>query len=134
MFASTLRKTFVFLGLATYSAAALTTTSNSTHYTISNSRFSVAVAKSNGHVVDANLDGQDLLGPLSGNSGKGPYLDCSCTPEGFWTPGAEPALVNGTDSTGTPYVGVIMTDTYETGTFSADLCRRGNMWAGPSYR
>ncbi|KAL4993983.1 galactose mutarotase-like domain-containing protein [Aspergillus recurvatus] len=114
MFPASLRKTLVFLGLATYSTAALTTTSNSTHYTISNSRFSVAVAKSNGQVVDANLDGQDLLGPLSGNSGKGPYLDCSCTPDGFWTPGAEPTLVNGTDSSGTPYVGIVMTDTYET--------------------
>ncbi|KAL4911415.1 hypothetical protein BDW74DRAFT_8124 [Aspergillus multicolor] len=113
MFAPTLRKTLLFLGLATSSTAALTTTTNTTHIKISNTRLSIAVSRSNGHVVDANLDGQDLLGPLSGSSGQGPYLDCSCTPDGFWTPGAEPTIVNGTDSTGTPYVGIIMDDTYE---------------------
>ncbi|OLN87140.1 putative rhamnogalacturonate lyase C 6 [Colletotrichum chlorophyti] len=60
------------------------------------------------------LDGEDLLGPLNGNRGKGPYLDCSCTPPGFWTPGgtAELQLVTGTDSTGTPYGGLIMSDKF----------------------
>ncbi|KAL4789073.1 galactose mutarotase-like domain-containing protein [Aspergillus venezuelensis] len=95
-------------------AAALTTTENSTHFSLSNERFSVALSKSSGHIEDVTLDGQDLLGPVNGNTGKGPYLDCSCTPEGFWTPGSEAQLdlVNGSDSTGTPYAGIIMTDTY----------------------
>ncbi|KAL4787748.1 galactose mutarotase-like domain-containing protein [Aspergillus varians] len=95
-------------------STALLTTENSTHFTLANDRFIVALEKSSGQVVDINLDGQDLLGPVSGNTGKGPYLDCSCTPDGFWTPGgtAQLDLVNGTDSTGTPYGGVIMSDTY----------------------
>ncbi|KAL4864029.1 hypothetical protein BDV12DRAFT_201531 [Aspergillus spectabilis] len=114
MFLSPHKKALAFfLGLATSSTALLTTTENSTHYSIENDHLVIGVAKTNGHVVDIRLDGQDLLGPLNGNSGKGPYLDCSCVPSGFWTPGSGPQLVNGTDSTGTAYVGIIMSDTYE---------------------
>jgi rhamnogalacturonan endolyase len=100
--------------LATPSLAKITASQNTTHYTLSNTRLAVAVAKSNGHIVDLTLDGQDLLGPVSGNTGKGPYLDCSCIPSGFWTPGgtAELTLLNGTDSSGTGYAGIIMSDTY----------------------
>ncbi|KAI9154966.1 rhamnogalacturonate lyase c [Paramyrothecium foliicola] len=96
-------------------AAALQTSENATHLTVSNDRFAVALARSSGHIVDATLDGQDLLGPQSGNSGKGPYLDCSCTPAGFWTPGstANLQLITGTDSTGTEYAGLVMSDTYK---------------------
>ncbi|KAL0934674.1 rhamnogalacturonate lyase c [Colletotrichum truncatum] len=105
------------LAIATFfchAAAGLRTGENSTHLMLSNDRLSVVLAKSNGHIIDVTLDGQDLLGPLSGNSGKGPYLDCSCTPSGFWTPGgtAQLQLVNGTDLTGTPYGGIIMSDTF----------------------
>jgi rhamnogalacturonan endolyase len=107
------KKALAFLGLTTFSSALLTTTENSTHYSIENDHLAIGVAKSNGHVVGIRLDGQDLLGPLNGNSGKGPYLDCSCVPSGFWTPGSSPQLVNGTDATGTAYVGIIMSDTYE---------------------
>ncbi|KAL2826148.1 galactose mutarotase-like domain-containing protein [Aspergillus cavernicola] len=105
----------VCLGLASHSVALLRATENSTHLTLANDRFSVALARSNGHIVDATLDGQDLLGPVSGNTGKGPYLDCSCIPSGFWTPGgtANLQLLNGTDSTGTPWAGIIMSDTYK---------------------
>ncbi|KAH6669756.1 rhamnogalacturonate lyase [Plectosphaerella plurivora] len=100
-----------FSGVA---SAVLTTGENATHYTLRNDRLYVAVAKGNGQVVDLSLDSVDLLGPVSGNSGKGPYLDCSCTPAGFWTPGgtARFELVEGVDSTGTPYGGIIMGDTY----------------------
>ncbi|KAF9894931.1 hypothetical protein FE257_004553 [Aspergillus nanangensis] len=115
-----MRNTFtaalVFLtGLASQSMAALKTGENSTHFTLANDRFAVAMAKSNGQIVDVTLDGQDLLGPVNGNSGKGPYLDCSCVPSGFWTPGssAQIELLNGTDSTGTAYGGLVMTDTYK---------------------
>ncbi|KAL4915245.1 galactose mutarotase-like domain-containing protein [Aspergillus aurantiobrunneus] len=107
-------KTLPFLlGLAAH-ASALLTSENATHFTLANDRLAVALEKSRGHIVDVTLDGQDLLGPVDGNRGKGPYLDCSCTPDGFWTPGstAQLKLVNGTDLTGTPYGGVIMTDTY----------------------
>ncbi|WYZ35523.1 hypothetical protein EsH8_X_000170 [Colletotrichum jinshuiense] len=97
-----------------HAVARVTTGENATHFTLSNDRLSVVLARSSGHIVDVILDGQDLLGPLNGNRGKGPYLDCSCTPSGFWTPGgtAELRLVNGTDSTGTPYGGLIMSDTF----------------------
>ncbi|KAF5025733.1 hypothetical protein F66182_2200 [Fusarium sp. NRRL 66182] len=102
-------------GLVSCALADLNTAQNSTHISLSNDRFAVVLAKSNGHIIDATLDGQDLLGPLSGNSGKGPYLDCSCTPSGFWTPGstAQLTLINGTDSTGTSYGGIIMSDTFK---------------------
>ncbi|KAL3476169.1 galactose mutarotase-like domain-containing protein [Aspergillus californicus] len=103
----------IWLGLAA-STLALQTGENSTHLTLSNSRFAIALAKSNGQIIDVTLDGQDLLGPVSGNAGKGPYLDCSCTPSGFWTPGSTASLqlLNGTDSTGTPWGGIIMSDTF----------------------
>lgn len=100
--------------LFSHVAAELTATETSTHYILQNDRLSVAVSKSNGQVVDLSLDTVDMLGPVSGNTGKGPYLDCSCTPSGFWTPGgtARFQLVEGVDSTGTPYGGVIMGDTF----------------------
>ncbi|CRK24812.1 hypothetical protein BN1708_003930 [Verticillium longisporum] len=105
-----LKSAALFAGAAT----ALRAAENATHYTLRNERLYVAVGKSNGQVVDLSLDNVDLLGPVSGNSGKGPYLDCSCIPTGFWTPGgtAKYQLVEGVDSTGTPYGGIIMGDTY----------------------
>ncbi|KAF4974546.1 hypothetical protein FZEAL_8570 [Fusarium zealandicum] len=109
-------KSLVLLaGLTSLGTAGLTSKENSTHLTLSNDRFAVTAAKSSGHIIDATLDGQDLLGPENGNTGKGPYLDCSCVPSGFWTPGstAQLKLVNGTDSTGTEYGGIIMSDTYK---------------------
>lgn len=101
-------------GLGVRAAAALSTAENSTHITLSNDRLKTVLTKSGGQIIDLTLDGQDLLGPVSGNTGKGPYLDCSCTPSGFWTPGgtAQLQLINGTDSTGTEYGGVVMSDTF----------------------
>lgn len=118
-------------GIAGYSTA-LSTAENSTHFTLANDHLTVSLSKSSGHIEDVILDGQDLLGPVSGNTGKGPYLDCSCTPDGFWTPGgsdkAQLDLINGTDSTGTPYAGVAMTDTYSSTnqTLSQYLFLRGS--------
>ncbi|KAK0391136.1 hypothetical protein NLU13_0638 [Sarocladium strictum] len=85
---------------------------NQTHYTLQNSRLHASVSKSTGQIVDLALDNVDLLGPVNGQRGKGPYLDCHCVPEGFWTPGstAQCELVQGVDSTGTAYGGVIMGD------------------------
>ncbi|CAI0646749.1 unnamed protein product [Colletotrichum noveboracense] len=104
----------LILAAASHAAARLTTGENSTHLTLTNDRLSVILTKSSGHITDLTLDGQDLLGPLNGNRGKGPYLDCSCTPSGFWTPGgtASLQLINGTDSTGTPFGGLIMSDKF----------------------
>ncbi|TRX91924.1 hypothetical protein FHL15_007243 [Xylaria flabelliformis] len=97
------------------SVAFLNATETSSQFVLQNDRLYVAVSKSNGQVVDVILDKQDLLGPESGNTGKGPYVDCSCTPSGAWTPGgtAKFQLIKGTDSTGTPYGGVRMSDTYK---------------------
>lgn len=101
--------------LFSQSIALLDAVENATHYLLQNDHLHVAVDKANGQVVDLSLDSQDLLGPVSGNTGKGPYLDCSCIPAGFWQPGstAKFELFKGVDSTGTPYGGVVMGDTYQ---------------------
>ena len=100
--------------LFTRATAVLRAEETSSQYILENDRLHVAVAKNNGQVVEVVLDEQDMLGPVSGNSGKGPYVDCSCVPSGFWTPGgtAKFELYKGTDSTGTPYGGVKMEDRY----------------------
>ncbi|KAJ1338107.1 rhamnogalacturonan endolyase [Microdochium nivale] len=102
--------------LATTTSAFLNATETTTQYILQNDRLHVAVGKNNGQVTSLSLDSQDLLGPVSGNTGKGPYLDCSCTPGGAWTPGSSSArrfeLVKGVDSTGTAYGGIIMGDTF----------------------
>ncbi|EEY19361.1 rhamnogalacturonate lyase [Verticillium alfalfae VaMs.102] len=61
-----LKSAALFVGAAT----ALKAAENATHYTLQNERLYVAVGKSNGQVVDLSLDNVDLLGPVSGNSGK----------------------------------------------------------------
>ncbi|KAI0528094.1 polysaccharide lyase family 4 protein [Xylaria bambusicola] len=107
-------KLLALAALLKASVAFLTATETSSQFLLQNDRLKVAVDKKNGQVVDVVLDREDLLGPVSGNSGKGPYVDCSCIPSGFWTPGstAKYKLIKGTDSTGTPYGGVRMSDTY----------------------
>ncbi|KAH7040580.1 rhamnogalacturonate lyase [Microdochium trichocladiopsis] len=102
--------------LAARTTARLNATETATQYILQNDRLYVAVSKSSGQVTDLELESQDLLGPVSGNTGKGPYLDCSCTPSGAWTPGSSTAkrfqLIEGVDSTGTSYGGIIMGDTF----------------------
>ena len=66
--------------------------------------------KRQGSISVLTLDGQNLLG-----TGTGPYLDCYCTPSGFYTPGSNGAtyeLIKGEDSTGTKYGGIVMGETY----------------------
>jgi rhamnogalacturonan endolyase len=67
--------------------------------------------KENGQMSKVLYDNLDLTG-----SGKGPYVDCTCTPDGSWVPGSSTAvklqLFNDIDSTRTAYGGVVMTDTY----------------------
>ena len=96
-------------------AAALHVAENQTYITLGNDRLTAVLKKSAGQIVDLSLDGQDLLGPQSGSTGIGPYLDCYCIPSGFYTAGATtPSMevVQGIDSTGTKYGGMILTDTY----------------------
>jgi rhamnogalacturonan endolyase len=110
-----MRGVISLLALATAARAALTAVEDDTSITLENDRLRAIFDKDRGSVVDLYLDGQDLLGPQSGNTGIGPYLDCYCTPSGFYTAGStNPVmeLVQGTDSTGTKYAGVILNDTY----------------------
>ncbi|KAK6193229.1 Lyso-phosphatidylcholine acyltransferase [Pestalotiopsis sp. IQ-011] len=95
--------------------AALNATETLSELIIANDRLYASVSKASGSVETLTLDGQNLLGTKSGSTGIGPYLDCYCVPSGFWTPGsAAPSyeLYNGTDSTGTQYGGIKMSDTY----------------------
>ncbi|KAK6085713.1 rhamnogalacturonate lyase [Seiridium cupressi] len=102
-------------GAPALALAALNTTETSSQVIISNDRLYASVSKSSGSVEALTLDGQNLLGTKSGSTGIGPYLDCYCIPSGFWTPGSSAPtyeLYNGTDSTGTAYGGIKMSDTY----------------------
>lgn len=94
--------------------ATLTVTETSSLVTLKNNRLTAIVGKSSGAVIDLTLDGRDLLGAQSGSTGI-LYLDCYCIPSGFYTVGSTtPSIqvVNGTDSTGTRYGGVVLSDTY----------------------
>ncbi|KAK2008499.1 rhamnogalacturonate lyase [Colletotrichum eremochloae] len=105
----------VALAFAAPAAAVLNATETSDRLIIANDRLYAAVAKPGGSIVELTLDGVNLLGTTSGSTGKGPYLDCYCTPEGFWTPGSvKPTfeLYSGKDSAGVPYGVVKMSDTY----------------------
>ncbi|RMZ74294.1 rhamnogalacturonate lyase precursor [Pyrenophora seminiperda CCB06] len=97
-------------------SAFLNASQNNQSLTITNDRLVASVSQSRGYVNVLTLDGQNLLGSASGDTGIGPYLDCYCTPSGFWTPGrgknVQYQLFNGTDSTGTPYGGISMGETY----------------------
>ncbi|KAG2420496.1 hypothetical protein HFD88_000108 [Aspergillus terreus] len=108
----------VSLGLASLwtaiGATALNVSQTNSSITLANDRLT-AIFSNAGKVVDLYLDGQDLLGPASGSTGVGPYLDCYCTPKGFYTAGSTTPrmeVVQGTDATGTQYAGVILNDTY----------------------
>jgi len=94
---------------------------------LTNDRLVAAVNKATGNIYYLKLDGQDLLGNLvyvtptpggatgSGNSGIGPYLDCYCIPSGAYTPGSiapKYELINGVDSEGKKYGGIVMNETY----------------------
>ncbi|KAL6360509.1 hypothetical protein LRP88_06215 [Fusarium phalaenopsidis] len=100
-------------------AAALKATESDTELVISNDRLYAAVQKPGGSIVKLTLDGTNLLGTRSGSTGQGPYLDCYCTPKGFWTPGTmtpKYKLFKGKDSSGKDYGGIMMADTFtETG-------------------
>ncbi|CAE6460380.1 unnamed protein product [Rhizoctonia solani] len=91
-------------------AEALSIKETSTAFELSNGRLSASMAKSSGVITTMTLDGQDLLG-----TGRGLYLDCSCTPAGFYTPGTSNPIIkslNGTDSTGIAWGGFVLEDTY----------------------
>ncbi|KXS96673.1 hypothetical protein AC578_4397 [Pseudocercospora eumusae] len=85
--------------------------------TFGNSRLNVSLDKTYGLVDVLTLDNQNLLGTRNGSTGVGPYLDCYCTPSGAYTPfhsqnSTEYTLLTGTDSTNTPWIGVIQFEIY----------------------
>lgn len=95
--------------------AVLTVDETSSGIVIENDRLHVQLDKSKGVIVGLTLDDQDLLGPVSGQTGIGPYLDCYCTPSGFYTPGSKAPqyeIFQDIDSSGVPYAGVVMGETY----------------------
>lgn len=96
--------------LASLSLAAIKSSEDSSSINIANDRLSFSVAKSSGSVSKLILDGQNLLG-----SGRGPYLDCHCVDDGFWTPGngATYKLFKGSDSAGKAYAGAVMSHDYK---------------------
>ncbi|KAL2820919.1 Rhamnogalacturonate lyase B [Aspergillus cavernicola] len=107
--------TATWAAVAAVAQAALTATQDDSSITLENDRLKAVFDIGQGRVADLYLDGQDLLGPQSGSTGVGPYLDCYCTPSGFYTAGSTNPLmelVQGTDSTGKKYAGVILNDTY----------------------
>ncbi|KAM0332556.1 hypothetical protein ACHAQA_002840 [Verticillium albo-atrum] len=111
MFLRQLAATFLLGALVAPSAATLRTAESTTEIVLENDNFRVAVSKRTGGVTQVVLDGENLLG-----TGRGPYVDCQCTPAGFWVPGgsqlASFQLVEGVDSTGVAYGGVIMIDRF----------------------
>ncbi|KAI1762927.1 polysaccharide lyase family 4 protein [Hypoxylon sp. FL1150] len=108
------RSCLILLSVSRCVYAEVVATENSTALVIQNNRLYTRVDKASGAMDAIVLDGQNLLGTPSGSTGIF-NLDCYCIPTGFWTPGStQPTyeLYSGTDSTGTSYGGIKMSDTY----------------------
>ncbi|KAI8958996.1 polysaccharide lyase family 4 protein [Daldinia sp. FL1419] len=108
------RPCLILLSLSRSAYAEVVATENETQLVIQNDRLYTRVDKATGAMDAVVLDGQNLLGTRSGSTGIF-NLDCYCTPKGFWTPGStQPTyeLYSGTDSTGTSFGGIKMSDTY----------------------
>ncbi|KAG8745832.1 hypothetical protein FRC10_006859 [Ceratobasidium sp. 414] len=89
---------------------AVTITQTSSAIQVSNGKLSASMSKSNGVITTMSLNGQDLLG-----TGKGLYLDCSCTPSGFYAPGTSSpkvTVISGNDTSGVAWAGLVLQDTY----------------------
>ncbi|KAE9992750.1 hypothetical protein EG327_007826 [Venturia inaequalis] len=106
--------------LASPTSARLISIETGSDLTISNARLSLNILKSTGAIHNLTLDGQNLLGTYKkaskGRSGLGPYLDCYCIKKGSgsYTPGSiapKYTTFNGSDHVGTPFVGVVMSET-----------------------
>ncbi|KAG8762703.1 hypothetical protein FRC12_008905 [Ceratobasidium sp. 428] len=98
------------LALAANVHAAVTINQTSSAIQVSNGKLSASMSKSNGVITTVSLNGQDLMG-----TGKGLYLDCSCVPSGFYTPGTSSpkvTVLSGSDSSGVDWAGLVLQDTY----------------------
>lgn len=101
--------------MAGSSNALLRADESATRLTLSNDRLTASVIKDGGLIDILTLDGQDLLGPRNESIGVGPYLDCYCTPSGFYTPGSIAptySLLHGIDSTGVSWGGIVLSEIY----------------------
>jgi rhamnogalacturonan endolyase len=100
-----------FASFLTTTNGYITLTETETTLVLSNDRLYMSLQKSPATPLTLTLYGQDLLG-----TGKGPYVDCHCVPSGSWVPGnkgtATYTLIKDIESTGTPYAGIVMQDTY----------------------
>lgn len=115
------------LSLAATVRGTLVANQTDSYLLLANDRLTAAVNKSTGSINYLYLDGQNLLGTTAtspvtpggstgnGVSGIGPYLDCYCTPSGFYTPGSQNAnytLYAGVDSLNVSYGGISMSQVY----------------------
>ncbi|KAJ7591429.1 galactose mutarotase-like domain-containing protein [Mycena floridula] len=99
---------FPLLFLASLASATLVFNDSSSSVSIANDRLELLFSKSANTFSQISLDGIDLLG-----SGGRLYYDCHCIPSGAYTPTADQVIVvNGTDSSGAAYVGIIASGTY----------------------
>ncbi|KAI0976029.1 galactose mutarotase-like domain-containing protein [Xylaria arbuscula] len=83
-------KLLALIALLRISVAFLNATETTSQFVLRNDRLYVAVDTSNGQVVDVILDTQDLLDPVSGNTGKGPYVDLN--PVCIFSPVSPPSM------------------------------------------
>ncbi|KAI1405285.1 polysaccharide lyase family 4 protein [Hypoxylon fuscum] len=114
LFGALSRSCLIIVSLSRCVHAEVVATEDDTQLIIQNDRLHTRVDKASGAMDTVELDGQNLLGTKSGSTGIF-YLDCYCTPKGFWTPGTtQPTyeLYSGIDSTGTSYGDIKMSDTY----------------------
>ncbi|TLD22605.1 hypothetical protein E2P81_ATG07798 [Venturia nashicola] len=117
----------IWITLVSRVVALLNATETSIDFVLANDRLYAAINKTSGGIYKLALDNQDLLGGYdyvpnipggsTGNGvyGVGPYLDCYCTPSGFYTPGyiaPRYKLFKGIDSSNTSYGGLVMSETY----------------------
>jgi rhamnogalacturonan endolyase len=105
----------ILLCQLSFSHATLQASETSDGIVLKNDRLHVHFNKSTAVIDDLLLDDQDFLGVQTGSIGIGPYLDCYCIPSGVYQAGTtDPAfeLIQGKDSTGTPYAAILLNDTY----------------------
>ncbi|PGH18347.1 hypothetical protein AJ80_04525 [Polytolypa hystricis UAMH7299] len=103
----------LWLSFLCFANATVEVSESSGNIVLSNDRLHTELNKANGIINRLTLDGQDLLGQVSGSQGL--YVDCYCTPDGFWTPGTQNVkytVIRGVDPSGVAYAGMVMSDTY----------------------
>ena len=115
MFFKIAKSALLLLGAITpLSRGKLTTSETNITLTIANDRVSFVLNKTDGIIHSVIFDGVQVLGvPVDNTSAIGPYVDAYFTPaENDYNPGGGPGsnyqLINGTDSFGIDYGGMVM--------------------------